>query len=316
MTRIQSGWVRGSFGQHFEVLPGNGSDDGAVICVRRGKRHDIACGDRVRFTPTGAGQGVIESIETRQSLLWRADHKRQKLLAANIDLVLVVSAGSPSPSLELISRTLVGAEAARIPPWLILTKSDLAEATAQWRPALEYFEELGYPLITLNKHEALALLPRLEGHQSLLVGQSGMGKSTLLNTLIPGARAATQAISIALDGGCHTTTASRAYPMRQGWLMDSPGIQSFGLGYLLADELIAFFPEFSPLQGQCRFPDCRHLQEPECAIKDFVADHPWRSLRLNTLQQLQRECVNPTFPSTPERRHQRRHSRPNDEGAP
>lgn len=200
---------------------------------------------------------------------------------------------------------------------MILTKSDLQASTAQWRPALEYFETLGYPLITVNMNDTQGLREQLEHHQSLLVGQSGMGKSTLLNALIPGARAATQAISVALDGGCHTTTASRAYPLTHGWLMDSPGIQSFGLGYLVAQELIAFFPEFTSLQGQCRFPDCQHLQEPDCALKDFVAGHPWRSLRLQTLQQLQQECMPPLIPtSSPNRRHQRRHQRPNDESTP
>ncbi len=311
-----SGWVRGSFGQHYEVIDPS-DQERTFTCVRRGKQHDVACGDRVLFQPLGVGQGVIEAVEPRRTLLWRADHKRHKLLAANVDCVMVVSAGEPTPSFALVSRTLVAAEAAHVAPLLILNKADLTQATEAWLPALQYLESLGYPLIQLCADDASILQDHLRQRHSLMVGQSGMGKTTLLNTLVPGARAATQAISQALDSGCHTTTSTRAYPLAQGgWLMDSPGIQAFGLGYLDARDVIAFFPEFSPLQGLCRFPDCHHDEEPGCALKAFVADHPWRTARLRMLRELETECRAPSPPSKPQRRQQRRQPPPDNEGAP
>ena len=314
-TPSLSGWVRGVFGHHYEVV-----DDQACTwsCIRRGKQHDVACADRVRFTPTSVTQGVIEEIEPRTTLFWRADGKREKFLAANVNQVLIVSAGEPTPYPDLISRCLVAAEANRVDVCLLLNKTDLGPATAAWRTTLSYFESLGYPLLEIS---ALAtvdqLRPTVAGRHTLLVGQSGMGKSTLLNALIPEAQATTQHISLALDSGRHTTTAIRAYPLPEGgWLIDSPGVQSFGLTYLDPADLVAFFPEFSPLQGHCRFPDCHHRQEPGCALRDYVAGYPMRSLRLATLLTLQQEnAPRHSMPSQQRRRQPRTHP-PEDDGSP
>ncbi len=314
-TPSLSGWVRGVFGHHYEVM-----DDQAQAwsCVRRGKQQDVACADRVRFTPTSATQGVIEGIETRTTLFWRADGKREKFLAANVDQVLIVSAGEPTPYPDLISRCLVAAEANRVDVCLLLNKTDLGPATAAWRATLSHFASLGYPLLEISARTTVdQLRPTVAGRHTLLVGQSGMGKSTLLNALVPEAKAATQLISLALDSGRHTTTATRAYPLPEGgWLIDSPGVQSFGLTYLDPADLVAFFPEFSPLQGHCRFPDCRHRLEPDCALRDYVAGHPLRALRLATLLTLQQEnALRPSMPAQQRRRQPRAHD-PEDDGSP
>jgi ribosome biogenesis GTPase len=290
----------------------------AWSCVRRGKQQDVACADRVRFTPTSATQGVIEGIETRTTLFWRADGKREKFLAANVDQVLIVSAGEPTPYPDLISRCLVAAEANRVDVCLLLNKTDLGPATAAWRATLSHFASLGYPLLEISARTTVdQLRPTVAGRHTLLVGQSGMGKSTLLNALVPEAKAATQLISLALDSGRHTTTATRAYPLPEGgWLIDSPGVQSFGLTYLDPADLVAFFPEFSPLQGHCRFPDCRHRLEPDCALRDYVAGHPLRALRLATLLTLQQEnAPRPSMPAQQRRRQPRAHD-PEDDGSP
>ena len=290
----------------------------AWSCVRRGKQQDVACADRVRFTPTSATQGVIEGIETRTTLFWRADGKREKFLAANVDQVLIVSAGEPTPYPDLISRCLVAAEANRVDVCLLLNKTDLGPATAAWRATLSHFASLGYPLLEISARTTVdQLRPTVAGRHTLLVGQSGMGKSTLLNALVPEAQAATQLISLALDSGRHTTTATRAYPLPEGgWLIDSPGVQSFGLTYLDPADLVAFFPEFSPLQGHCRFPDCRHRLEPDCALRDYVAGHPLRALRLATLLTLQQEnALRPSMPAQQRRRQPRAHD-PEDDGSP
>jgi ribosome biogenesis GTPase len=290
----------------------------AWSCVRRGKQQDVACADRVRFTPTSTTQGVIEGIETRTTLFWRADGKREKFLAANVDQVLIVSAGEPTPYPDLISRCLVAAEANRVDVCLLLNKTDLGPATAAWRATLSHFASLGYPLLEISARTTVdQLRPTVAGRHTLLVGQSGMGKSTLLNALVPEAKAATQLISLALDSGRHTTTATRAYPLPEGgWLIDSPGVQSFGLTYLDPADLVAFFPEFSPLQGHCRFPDCRHRLEPDCALRDYVAGHPLRALRLATLLTLQQEnALRPSMPAQQRRRQPRAHD-PEDDGSP
>ncbi|NDU86063.1 MAG: ribosome small subunit-dependent GTPase A [Ferrovum sp.] len=314
---LRSGQVMGVFGQHTEVL----DDHGALwSCVQRGKRHDVACGDVVGFTPSSSNQGVIEHIAPRDTLFYRADARREKFLAANVDQVVIVTAGEPTPSQDLLSRCLVAAEASRVAVLVIHNKADLVQASSLWRPTLAYYQSLGYRVIELSAvTDTTPLLPYLSQHRSLLVGQSGMGKSTLLNALIPEARATTQAISLALDSGCHTTTATRAYALPEGGqIFDSPGVQAFGLSYLSSTDLPAFFPEFSALQGHCRFPDCHHLKEPGCAFKAFAGDHPQRLQRLATLLDVAQENARTRLPSAQpgRRRQQTKHHDPEDEGAP
>ena len=142
-----------SFGRRFEVTLQEGT---ALKCVRRGKRTDVACGDKVDVALTGPGEGVIESIHERRTLLYRADAWHEKLLAANVDQVLVVVAPEPSYSDELLTRTLVAADAAGVTPMIVLNKTDLADAAARAKESLQYYVELGYPLITLSADKVMS----------------------------------------------------------------------------------------------------------------------------------------------------------------
>ena len=166
-------------------------------------------------------------------------------------------------------------------------KADLGDRLAFSRAQLAPFRALGYEVIEVSAlHGAAGLLERLSSLHAIFVGQSGMGKSTLTNALIPEANAATREISAALDSGKHTTTFARLYALdgqmpddARGWLIDSPGLQVFGLAHLGPDELAECFIEFRPLLGRCRFRDCRHEEEPGCALLEALADgrvHPRR----------------------------------------
>jgi len=261
----ETGRVVAVHGRHFRI-----EDDSTgrhLDCVTRGKKTGIACGDRVRFRATAIDGGVIEETLPRRNLLYRSDQFRSKLLAANVDQVFIVLAASPSPNFELLDRCLVACEGEGIPAAIVVNKADLPE-TSELLDRLALYARLGYTLIPLSaRQDASPLASRLAEKTSILVGASGVGKSTLVNALVPAAEIATQEISEALDSGKHTTTHTRLYALPGGGsLIDSPGMQEFGLRQIEVDALAATFPEFRPLLGQCRFYNCRHLQEPGCAI--------------------------------------------------
>jgi ribosome biogenesis GTPase len=278
MAAPLTGRVIAVHGSHFLVeIP-----EGIFNCVTRGKKGGIACNDRVEIKLTGAEGGVIEKTLERDNLLYRSDRFRSKLLAANVDQIFIVTAAVPSPNPDLLNRCLIAAEAADIPACIVVNKTDLPETTdllAQLKP----YEQLGYPLITLAaKQDIEPLRPWLVDKVSILIGASGVGKSTLINQLVPEAEIATREISKALDTGKHTTTNTRLYHLPKGGaLIDSPGMQEFGLQHLDSAGLQHAFPEFRPLIGQCRFYNCHHLKEPDCAIlgaveKGEILTERWR----------------------------------------
>ncbi len=295
MVRI--GRVIATYGRHYDVQEQRAGillpDASALFqCVRRGKRHDVACGDVVEFEGA-TGRGVIETVLPRRNWLYRADGQREKMLASNLDLVLVVLAPEPTPSEALLSHALVAAQSAGIEARIILNKNDLAQA-GDLSQALNYYRLLGYCVLEMSALENCAALRALVSQRvSLLVGQSGMGKSTLVNALAPQARAHTNTISEALDSGRHTTTFTRYYPLDPaqpgsgGGLIDSPGLQAFGLSYLRPEQIVQGFPEFERLLGQCRFANCRHLTEPDCAFRAWARGDTQRLARLGYLVQLQ-----------------------------
>lgn len=267
--RIQ-GTIVAAHGRHYEV---EGDDGRRWQAMPRGKKSVCACGDRVSMERAGADQARILDHLPRRSLLYRSDQWKQKLIAANASQIVLVAATEPAFSAELLSRALVAAEHEGIRALIVLNKCDLDTALPAARETLRLFADLGYPLLELAaKHDAEALRPWLEGQTSVLVGQSGMGKSTLINALIPGARAATREISTALDSGKHTTTHATLYRLdAHSNVIDSPGLQEFGLAHLSFGEIEHAFPEFRPTLGQCRFHDCHHRTEPNCAVKQRLA---------------------------------------------
>lgn len=249
--------------------------DGTLLpCFPRGKKSDVACGDRVDIQQTAPDQGVIEAIQPRCSLLYRSNEIRQKLIAANVNQLVLVVASEPAFSDELVTRALIAAESEEIEPLIVLNKCDLTDRLPAARQRLAVLADLGYRILELSARDhAEDLRPALQGRTSVLVGQSGMGKSTLVNALIPEARAATREISAALDSGKHTTTHATLYHLdAESHLIDSPGLQEFGLGHLDRQEIEHAFPEFRPYLGQCRFRDCRHDKEPGCALTQALAD--------------------------------------------
>lgn len=265
-----TGTIVAAFGRQYEIA----LEDGRRIeGFPKGKKSPFACGDHVTLQMSSEAQAQILSHEPRRSLLYRSDEYRQKLIAANASHLILVVATEPGFSAELLDRALVAAEHDELQVTIVLNKCDLTARIDQARQALARYRQLDYPVVELcARQDADALHPYLAGHLSVLVGQSGMGKSTLINALIPGAAAATREISTALDSGKHTTTHARLYAIdATSGLIDSPGLQEFGLAHLSRDEIAWGFREFRPYLGQCRFRDCRHHAEPDCALKAAVS---------------------------------------------
>lgn len=289
--KAQTTWLEGrivaAYGRRYlvELLDGASLD-----CVTRGRRGALACGDRVSVAHSAPGQGVIEKVAARDTLLYRSDRGRQKLIAANATQIVVVAAPVPTFHEDLINRCLAAAEQGGMAALIVMNKVDLPEA-ARAVDSLEVFRRLGYPVVPLSaKRDVNPLLTLLRGKVSVLVGQSGMGKSTIINALSPAAAVRVAEISAALDSGRHTTTHARLYHLDADTdIIDSPGLQVFGLHHLDEAELAEAFIEFRPLLGQCRFRDCRHLSEPGCAIAAACAGGKINERRLGSYRALLRE---------------------------
>ena len=295
----QHGIVVATFGRRYEVETNAVAEDGGerVDCVSRGKKHLAACGDQVDIVATGPGQGVIERLLPRRNYLERSDAFKRKSIAANVDQVLVLAAVEPWASEEFISRVLLIAHAAGVPALIALNKTDLPGAVKA-RVRLQMFEAAGHEIITLKakpRDGSLpsaqeALLERLLGKCTVLAGQSGMGKSSLINALVPHAHAATSELSSALKAGKHTTTFSRLYRIdAHSTIIDCPGMQEVGIHHLNLDELESGFGEFDPYLGHCRFANCRHTHEPDCALRSAGASGAVNPARLALFQKLATE---------------------------
>ena len=292
-TQLQA-QIIGAFGrQYLAELP-----DGEVInCLTRGKKSEVACGDFVNIQRTADAQAVIESIQPRTSLLHRSDPYRQKLIAANVSQIIIVVAAEPPFSDELLARCLIAAFDQKLEVLIVLNKCDLTDKLASARLQLAPYHQIGYRILELAATlDASALLPFLQGQTSVLVGQSGMGKSTLINNLLPNAHAATREISIALNSGKHTTTHARLYHLNEkSHLIDCPGVQMFGMHHLSFGEIEQGFIEFDPYLGQCRFHNCHHTHEPGCALQQAVLDGKIDARRFKLFQEISAEFYQPKY---------------------
>ncbi|HEY6093547.1 MAG TPA: ribosome small subunit-dependent GTPase A [Gallionellaceae bacterium] len=300
MSTTVPGRIIAAFGrQYLAELP----DGELLVCLTRGKKSEVACGDQVEVQRTAAAsaqdgaQGVIESIHPRSSLLYRSDAYKQKLIAANVSQLIVVVAAEPPFSDELLSRCLIAAHSQQLEVLIVLNKCDLAAQAEAARQQLAPYRAAGYRIVELSAAEdASPLLPYLQGHTSVLIGQSGMGKSTLINALVPDAQAATREISSVLNSGKHTTTHARLYHLdADSHLIDCPGLQMFGLYHLKLEQIEDGFIEFAPYRGHCRFNNCRHQHEPGCALQQAAKDGKISARRLQLFQEIRADLLQTTY---------------------
>jgi ribosome biogenesis GTPase len=262
-------------------------------CAARQNLGRLACGDRVVWQPAGAGEGVIVAVGERRSLLARPDyHGRPRPVAANLDAVAVVLAPAPEPSESLIDRYLVAIAAIGVQGLLVLNKIDLLDGAglAALTERLAPYRRIGYPLLFASSHTAHGLdelRAWLRGRTSLLVGQSGVGKSSLIKALLPDREIRIQAVSQTTGHGAHTTSASTLYHLPDGGeLIDTPGVRSFELGEIGLNQLEQGFTDLAPYSGRCRFSDCRHDTEPGCALRAAVVRGEIAPRRLDSYRQL------------------------------
>ena len=286
-----NGLVVAAYGKRYQVeLVDTLGVRSRISCVTRGKKTDLACGDKVTIKLTDKAEGVVEACLARTSILYRSSTIKSKTIATNVTQIIIVLATQPSFYEALLNRCLVAAEAAKIKPLIVLNKCDLSDADDA-KSKLKLYQNLGYEVVHLSAKQAIAALkPYLQNHQSVLVGQSGMGKSTIINALLPDQNVRTQIMSEALDSGKHTTTAAHLYHLDStSSLIDSPGLQEFGLNHLSQTDLELAFIEFRPYLGKCRFNNCKHTHEPDCAVTNAINTGEISARRLNFYRELSSE---------------------------
>ena len=255
------------------------------------------CGDRVMVAQADEASLVVEAVLPRRNYFVRTDERqRRNIIAANLDQVLIVVATRPLPSRDLMERYLLAVHSLGIEPVIVYNKTDLELSPGETANGVRVlghmpdYEALGYTVIRTSCKTApgiSGLKPILKHKTSILVGQSGVGKSSLINQLIPDLKLQTGELSNATGKGTHTTTSTILYQLTDGgYLIDSPGVWEYGIWKLENQELAAGFIEFEPWLGQCRFNNCLHASEPACAIKQAVADGKVRDWRYQSYLRL------------------------------
>ncbi len=276
-TDLAPGRVVARFGARLVV-----EDDAGYLhhCTSRRKLADLVCGDFVKWHMDDRGDCIVQEREPRRTELARPDnHGRKKAIAANIDRILIVTSPRPAFNPGLVDRYLVAAEVLGIEPVILLNKADLLDDASRREIAslLDEYRHLGYTVLETSVKDGTgldALADLLRDHTSIFVGQSGVGKSSLVNALLPDADARIGAISEATGKGTHTTTTAWLYhlPDGSGAVIDSPGIREFGLWNIEPRQVAEGFREFREPAQACRFRDCLHRREPGCAVRTAVEE--------------------------------------------
>lgn len=249
----------------------------------------VAVGDFVTILPNQEGTAFITAIDDRRNYIIRKSQnlsKQSHIIAANVDQAcLVVTIAHPETSTTFIDRFLASAEAYRVPVILIFNKTDILDEDERryLDMMMQLYRTVGYECVALSAETGEgvdALMPMLEGKTTLFSGNSGVGKSTLLNRLVPGLNLRTAEISDAHDTGTHTTTFSEMIPLpvkaetsARSWLVDTPGIRGFGTFDMEPEEVCSYFKEIFKFSADCRFGNCTHTHEPGCAVIKAVEDH-------------------------------------------
>lgn len=289
----QKGIVISNFGQQLDIEALEGNNQGKIFrCFQRSNLDLLVAGDYVIWQE-GDPAGVVIAGLPRENFLERPSGMGElKPVAANIDQIIIVIAPLPEPFGNLVDRYLVAAEHYRIKPIVLLNKTDLINSDN--KESLEHLQEIykniDYPVLkvsTKTGENIDSLKQHLENKTSVFVGQSGVGKSALVNTLLPEANTQVGNLSEARDKGKHTTTAARLYHFPDGGdLIDSPGIREFHLEHLDPETLLEGFVEFKPYLDQCKFRDCRHEQEPGCALIQAVENNLIQPERIESYRQI------------------------------
>ncbi len=284
------GRIVASFGAEFDI---EDPDKTLFRCVCRQNIDSLVCGDEVVWQQESTGNGVIIARRERRTLLSRPDfHQKLKPVAANVDQIAVVSAIKPGVNFELIDRYLVAAETVNIPPMLVLNKIDLLSRTQlqQLTQDLTPYQQIGYTVLYISTKvdtDLGELIACLQGKTSIFVGQSGVGKSSILQRLLPEENLQVGELSASSGLGRHTTTVTRLYHFPQGGeLIDSPGVRDFALWNITAQQAQWGFIEFRPYLQHCRFNDCSHTVEPGCAVINAAQQGSIQPRRLASYQQI------------------------------
>ena len=284
-----AGVVTCHFGQQLEVEGLEGARQGDLFrCFQRSNLPPLVCGDRVLFVADDDNTGVVIGQEQRRSVFSRPNTSGQlKPVAANIDLVLVVMAPRPQPFLNLLDRYLVAIENLHLTPLIVINKADLlnGETDSVVGTMQSLYPELGYNVFSvsaLNGSGLEQLKTALAGKTAAIVGQSGVGKSSLVNALGRKVQAEVGKLSESSEKGTHTTTAARLFHLDGFDLIDSPGIREFHLWHISPRQLLDGFIEFRPFLGRCRFRDCSHHSEPGCALREAVEDGAIAAVRMQS----------------------------------
>jgi ribosome biogenesis GTPase len=262
------------------------------FCHLRQNLEDLVPGDKVIWRQSSEQIGVVVALVPRKTLLYKPDHQgNPKPIAANVSKMVIVFAPEPEPHIDLINKYLVASELLQIPALIVLNKADLINhAEEMLQTWLTIFKGLNYPVLETSTLEPKTLKPLsqyLADEVSIFLGQSGVGKSSLINNLLPDMDIKVGELSQKSKLGKHTTTMTRLYHLPSGGdLIDSPGVRNFTLWEITPQDLIQGFVECKPFLNQCKFSNCRHLKEPGCKIKEAVAQGQISKLRFASLQHL------------------------------